>query len=190
MTAPRILVVEDEAIVALHLRQQLKKFGYNVPAAAASGEQALREIETARPDLVLMDINIKGKMDGIATASRIPPDLRIPVIYLTAYSEEATLERAAATNPHGYLLKPFSERELHAMIMVTLARCRSEQAARATRECQLQARKMEALGQLAAGVADNFSELLTVVYNQLGGPADPAARLSRRWLEPVQDVIP
>ncbi len=186
MTAPRILVVEDEVIVALHLRQQLKKLGYDTPAAAASGDQALREIEAARPDLVLMDINIKGKIDGIATASRIPAELRIPVIYLTAYSEDATLERAAATNPYGYLLKPFSERELHAMIKVTLARCRSEQAARASRECQLQARKMEALGQLAAGVADNFYELLTVVYNQLEILGDPA--LDRPAMaEPVQD---
>src|SRR3954452_9753557 len=142
MTVPRILVVEDERIVALHLRQQLMKLGYEVPAAAASGDQALREIETVRPDLVLMDINIKGELDGIATASRIPRDRHIPVIYLTAYSEDATLVRASATNPYGYLLKPFSERELHAMIQFTLARCRSEQVGLAASDCELQARKM------------------------------------------------
>jgi CheY-like chemotaxis protein len=123
MTAStQILLVEDEAIVALHLGQQLAKLGYMVTAVAGSGEDALRHIETRRPDVVLMDIHIQGPIDGIETTSRIPPNLQVPVIYLTAHSGQTTLERARATKPYGYLVKPFSERELHATIQMALAR--------------------------------------------------------------------
>lgn len=188
MTAPRILVVEDERIIALHMRQQLTKLGYDVPNAVSTGDHALRRIEELQPDLVLMDINLKGKLDGIATAATIRRSYDIPVIYLTAYSADETLARAAATNPHGYLLKPFSERELHAMIQVTLARCRTERASLAARERQQQARKMEALGQLARGVADEVDDLLTVLYGQLevlGGHVAGEPLLA----EPIQDVF-
>ncbi|HWK44267.1 MAG TPA: diguanylate cyclase [Stellaceae bacterium] len=118
----QILIVEDERIVALHLRQRLAKFGYEVTATVASGAQALREIHRKNPDVILMDIHIDGAIDGIETTRSIPPELRIPVIYLTAYSEEATLERARGTRPYGYLVKPFSDRELHATIQMVLER--------------------------------------------------------------------
>lgn len=188
MKAPRILVVEDERIIALHLRRLLTDLGYDVPNAVSTGDHALRRIEEARPDLVLMDINLKGKLDGIATAAAIPPEYRIPVIYLTAYATDATLARAAATSPYGYLLKPFSERELHAMIQVTLARCRAESASRASLESRQQTRKMEALRQLAGGLAVEVDDLLTVLYGQLevlGNHAidEPA------FAEPVQDAF-
>ena len=95
---------------------------------ATAGEQALAQIQEMLPDVVLMDIHIEGEIDGIETAARIPPELHIPVIYLTAYSEEATLERARLTKPYGYLLKPFSERELHAAIQMVLERRRADNA--------------------------------------------------------------
>jgi signal transduction histidine kinase len=117
----RVLVVEDERIVALHLKQQLTKLGYAVVAVVASGDQALQFLRQNHPDVVLMDINIEGNIDGIQTVAMMAPDDFTPVVYLTAYSEEATLQRAAATNPYGYLLKPFSERELHATLQMAIA---------------------------------------------------------------------
>src|SRR5271166_2453813 len=113
MLQTKILVVEDERIVALNLKKRLERMGYEVTAIATSGEKALAAIAANQPDIVLMDIHIDGDLDGIATAAAFPPHLHLPVVYLTAYSEEATLERARATQPYGYLLKPFSERELH-----------------------------------------------------------------------------
>jgi signal transduction histidine kinase len=120
------MIVEDERVVAMHLRQQLARLGYQVPAMATAGSQALRHIQEHKPDIVLMDIHIEGDIDGIETAARIPSELQIPVIYLSAYSEEATLERARSTRPYGYLLKPFSERELHAAIQMVLERRRAD----------------------------------------------------------------
>ncbi|HVK98694.1 MAG TPA: EAL domain-containing protein [Dongiaceae bacterium] len=121
MTA-RIIVVEDERIVALNLQQRLIKLGYEVPAMAASSLQALSAVETSHPDIVLMDIHIEGETDGIDTADIVMKKYQTPVIYLTAYSEETTLNRARQTKPYGYLLKPFSERELHATIQMALER--------------------------------------------------------------------
>ncbi len=188
MPPSRILVVEDEGIIALNLREQLLSLGYDVPPAVASGEQALRHIDASPPDLILMDINLKGTLDGIATATRIPAALGIPLIYLTAYSSDATLSRAAATNPYGYLLKPFSARELHAMIQVSLARCRTDRATANDMELRLRTRKMDALRELAGGVADEVSDLLTVLYEQLDvlghrAIGDPAL------LQPIQEAF-
>ena len=133
MNSPaRIMIVEDESVVALNLCQRLKKLGYDVPVMVSSGAAALAQIREKRPDIVLMDIHIDGDIDGIETASLIPPDMMVPVIYLTAYSEESTLDRASKTKPYGYLLKPFSERELHATINMALARRDSDVAIRAS----------------------------------------------------------
>ncbi len=131
MRPTHVMVVEDERIVALNLRQQLQKLGYVVTGIAASGEKALEQIANPRPDVVLMDIHIEGEIDGIQTAARMPD---VPVIYLTAYSEEETLRRARATKPFGYLLKPFSQRELHATIQMALKRRQVELALRASEE--------------------------------------------------------
>ena len=130
MTATRVMVVEDERIVALHLKQQLLKLGYDVVGVAASGEHALRLVNELRPDVVLMDIHIEGPIDGIETTERIPAELMVPVVYLTAYSDEETLARARETRPYGYLLKPFTPRELHATIQMVLERRRADVASR------------------------------------------------------------
>lgn len=122
--AARILVVEDESIVAFNLQQRLTHLGYDVPSIAVSGQECMEQVATTQPDLVLMDIHIQGDMDGIDVASRLQREHTVPVIYLTAYSEDSTLERARETQPYGYLLKPFSERELHASIQMALERHR------------------------------------------------------------------
>lgn len=121
-TAPRILIVEDERIVAFNLQQRLIHMGYEVPGLAVSGHESLDMIDRLAPDLVLMDIHIEGDMDGIDVAARLMHAPSVPVIYLTAYSEDSTLKRARQTKPYGYLIKPFSERELHATIQMALER--------------------------------------------------------------------
>jgi PAS domain S-box-containing protein len=128
------MVVEDERIVALNLCNTLAKLGYDTGTIVSNGEAALRHIASEPPDIVLMDIHIDGDIDGIDTAARIPQNLMLPVIYLTAYSEDATIERARATNPYGFLLKPFSERELHATITMALGRRASDMAVREREE--------------------------------------------------------
>ncbi|HZE90722.1 MAG TPA: EAL domain-containing protein [Rhizobacter sp.] len=124
----RILVVEDESIIALNLERTLVRLGYQVVGVAGTSAAALSLSESERPDLVLMDINLGAGGDGIATAALLSRQHRTPVIYLTAYSEDATLKRARDTGPYGYLLKPFSERELHATIQMALERFRSDTA--------------------------------------------------------------
>lgn len=132
--AVRVMIVEDERIVAFNLQQRLLKLGYEVPAVVASGAQALLGVDQTSPDIVLMDINIEGDMDGIQTAERICDSSPVPVIYLTAHSDETTLARAGYTKPYGYLIKPFSERELHATIKMALRRWETEMALRAAKE--------------------------------------------------------
>ncbi|RCJ23956.1 hybrid sensor histidine kinase/response regulator [Nostoc sp. ATCC 43529] len=122
MTNAKILVVEDEAIVAKDLQYRLNKFGYTVPAIASSGEEAINKALEILPDLVLMDIRLKGNMDGIQAAQEISRQLDIPIIYLTAYADDNTLQRAKITEPFGYLLKPFKEKELQTNIEITLVK--------------------------------------------------------------------
>ena len=130
ITGTRVMIVEDEAVVALHIRQELTKLGYTVAGTATAGEQALKMIEEVFPDIILMDIHIQGAIDGIETASRIPRYLHVPIIFLTAYSEDVTLKRAGETHPYGYLIKPFLDRELHATIKMALMRSRADEAVR------------------------------------------------------------
>jgi diguanylate cyclase (GGDEF)-like protein/PAS domain S-box-containing protein len=120
MLASKIMIVEDEGIVAMDIRSQLENFGYEVVATAFSGGQAITLATQHRPDLVFMDIVLKGDMDGITAAQTISETLHIPVIFLTAYSDSATLLRAKATGAYGYLIKPFRPDELHASIEVAL----------------------------------------------------------------------
>jgi len=112
MSTKKILVVEDDAIAAMDIQRTLQLGGYEVVAVASSGEEAVEITEKLKPDLILMDIVLKGEMDGINASNKINEILDIPVIYLTAHSEESTVQRAKLTNPYGYLIKPFDNREL------------------------------------------------------------------------------
>ncbi|MBU7582155.1 MAG: response regulator [Nostoc sp. TH1S01] len=126
MNPIKILIVEDEQLVADDLRETLEDLGYIVPALVASGEQAILTAETLRPDLVLMDIRLEGEMDGIEASSEIQSRFNLPVVYLTANADRATLERAKTSQPFGYIVKPFDERILVTTIEIALARHQTE----------------------------------------------------------------
>ncbi|MCC7332696.1 MAG: response regulator [Flavobacteriales bacterium] len=127
MSKNNILVVEDESIVSKDIQQSLKKMGYNIVGAASTGEKALEIANETKPDLVLMDIMLKGDMSGIDTAEKIKESLKIPVIYLTAYADENTLSKAKVTEPYGYIIKPFKEIDLHTSIEMALYKHSKEQ---------------------------------------------------------------
>ena len=116
----KILVVEDEGITALDIQARLKSLGYTVSAAVSSGEEAIASVQTLRPDLVLMDIVLKGPLDGVQAAGKIRSLFNIPVVYLTAFSDADTLKRAKITEPFGFVLKPFEERDLQTTIEMAL----------------------------------------------------------------------
>jgi signal transduction histidine kinase len=124
--APTVLVVEDESIVAMDMERRLRGLGYIVAGRVLTGKDAILEDEHLKPDVILMDIHLKGEMDGIEAAGIIRSRRSVPVIYITAYSDQATLERAKQTQPHGYILKPFQEREIHSVIEMALYKHRSE----------------------------------------------------------------
>jgi PAS domain S-box-containing protein len=126
MTKARVLVVEDEGVVALALRRCLESLGHEVTGSVATGEDAIRRAREIEPDIILMDIRLKGAMDGIQTAERILSTMKIPVIYLTAYSDEETLKRARSTDPFGFLLKPFDESAVRSAIEMTLHKAVSQ----------------------------------------------------------------
>lgn len=117
---PRILVVEDEGIVALDLCNVLRKLGYAVTGTAASGEEAIQQALETCPDVVLMDIWLQGAIDGIEAAQRIFAEADIPVIFVTAHGDAETLARASAASPFGYVTKPYTPLELHAGIEAAL----------------------------------------------------------------------
>ncbi len=129
MVEGRILVVEDDHIVAMGIKKMLKSLGYTVTGVASSGEDAISKAESTFPDVVLMDIMLKGEMDGIEAAREIKNRLRIPVLYLTAYTDDETLERAKTTEPAGYISKPFKEEDLHSNIEMALHKHRAEKEA-------------------------------------------------------------
>lgn len=126
MKTTRILVVEDEQIVAEDLKMTLEGLGYNVAGIASSGERAIELADTEMPDLILMDIMLAGKIDGIAAASEIRGSHDIPVIYVTAYADSTLLDRAKLTEPYGYIVKPFNEREVQSNIEIALFKHRME----------------------------------------------------------------
>ena len=130
MPAVRVFIVEDEKIVSRDLQNVLESMGYEVVGVATSGEEAVGLIPEKRPDIVLMDIMLKGAMDGIEAAERIRLEIDVPVIYLTAYADDTTLQRAKITEPYGYLLKPFDERDLSIAIEMALYRHRMENRVR------------------------------------------------------------
>lgn len=126
MSEPRILIVEDELLVAADLEERLRALGYCVVGSTAHGEKAVGLADQLRPDLILMDIHLAGPMDGISAAEQIRREGGEPVVFLTAYSEDSTLQRAKLTEPYGYILKPFEDRELKSTLEIALYKHQAE----------------------------------------------------------------
>jgi PAS domain S-box-containing protein len=134
MTPARILIVEDDRIVARDIEQQLLRLGYLVTGITARGDAAPGLAASTRADLVLMDVRVQGPVDGIDAARQIRAALQIPVVFLTAYADEDTLRRASAAEPFGYVLKPFEDSQLHTVIGMALYKHASEQRLRASEQ--------------------------------------------------------
>jgi DNA-binding LytR/AlgR family response regulator len=134
MQGINILVVEDESIVAKDIQQSLKKLGYNVVGVSSTAEQAIEKATELKPELVLMDIMLKGELSGIDAAMEIRSKLDIPVVFLTAYADSATLNKAKETEPFGYIIKPFKEIDLHTSIEMALYKHKKESQVRKERD--------------------------------------------------------
>jgi signal transduction histidine kinase len=153
----KILIVEDELLIAKNLSQKLEKMGYEITDIVSCGADAIQRAGELKPDLILMDIVIKGDIDGIETAAIINQKLDIPIIYTTAYADDETLERAENTGSYGYLLKPFKERELHATIKIVLSKHQESLG-------------MQKLIAVAAAKSENRSRFISMAYHDLNTP--------------------
>ncbi len=180
METVQILIVEDEALVALSVKSCLEKAGYGIPRIASTAEEALNMLAFAKPDLILMDISLSGKMNGIEAAAIIKETSRVPVIYLTAHSDPETLERAKVTEPFGYILKPFDEHVLNSTIMMALQKAAGQEETRRTKE-----ELAEILRSIGDGVIVTSGDGTVVFVNSaarkllgLAGPIAPDARVS------------
>lgn len=122
-----VLVVEDESIVSKDIQNSLTKLGYCVVGASSSGEKAIELAESLQPDVILMDIMLKGQMNGIEAAEHIKNEFKIPIIFLTAYADSETLSRAKITEPYGYIIKPFKEIDIHTSIEMAIYKHGKEQ---------------------------------------------------------------
>ena len=121
MAKAKILIVEDEILIARELETRLKGLGYTVVRIALSGEEAIQAMSELQPDLVLLNIVLKGTMNGITTAEKLRTRFDVPAVFVTAYGDEGALKRAKVTEPYPYLLKPFTESEVHAAVEMALA---------------------------------------------------------------------
>ncbi|HET9953624.1 MAG TPA: diguanylate cyclase [Polyangiaceae bacterium] len=157
-----VLVVEDDGIAAIDIEQTLESNGYDVAGVATSAEEALALARTLRPDLVLMDIHLRGAMDGIETAQQLQRELALPVVYLTANADEVCLRRATETEPYGYILKPFESIDLRICVDVALRRSRTD---RLRRDSDMRYRRI--VQQTSEGVfSTNADQRITVVNAQ------------------------
>ncbi len=159
--AASILIVEDEGIIALDIKNGLINFGYEVAAIVPTAEEAMRKVGELEPDLVLMDIKLQGGQDGIETAQQIRDNFQIPVIYLTAHTDGTTLNRATASSPFGYVLKPFEDRELATAIEIALSRHHTETGIREALEKEQQLNELKS--QFFSIVAHEFRNPLSTI---------------------------
>jgi diguanylate cyclase (GGDEF)-like protein len=167
--AKRILIVEDERIIALDLRAALEELGYRVVGTASTSDDAMAKAAQFQPDLTLMDIRIKGSVDGIQTAAQLKARYSMPVVYLTANADHATLRRALETVPAGYLAKPYSPRSLHTTIQVALRRQDAERElieAHTQERRRFQMQSSELLALIEHLTTEAYTDSLTGLHNR------------------------
>jgi signal transduction histidine kinase len=180
----KILIVEDEVIVARDIAQQLQALGYQVVGIAEQGEQAIDLVGQLLPDLVLMDIQLCGVMDGIAAAHIIRAKFAIPVVFLTAFSAEDILERAKLTEPFGYVLKPFSERELSTVLAMALYKHQTEARLLAT------TRQLKALSMRVLQVQEQERRRVAIELHDELGQSLTAIKINLQLGERFKDKAP
>jgi signal transduction histidine kinase len=192
---PKILVVEDERIVAEDIRRSLESLGYQVVAAVSSGGAALQEAGRLSPDLILMDIVLEGEMSGIQAAEEIRRCYSIPVIYLTAYADQAILDQAKITEPFGYVVKPFEERELRSAIEMALYKHRSDVELKRSREqlrnlaAHLESVREDERTLVAREIHDELGQALTALKMDLSWLAKKLASNRRSLADKVSSMI-
>lgn len=159
--AVRILLVEDERLIAICLKQQLEKIGHQVVGQAAAGRAAIELAGMLHPDLVIMDIHLGGDMDGVEAAAEIHRQFQLPVIYLTAFSNPEVLNRAKVTEPLGYILKPYEERDLHVVIETALYRHQAQRERLALLDAQLRQHqdRLAPMAELGTEIQTRIEEL-------------------------------
>lgn len=180
----RILIVEDEAIVARDIEQQILEMGYEPVGRATSGEQAIELAQATLPALVLMDIQLSGEMDGIAAAQQIRTQFSIPVVFLTAFAADDILSRAKLTEPFGYILKPFSERELRTVLEMALYKHQAEEKLRST------TRQLKALSQRVLEVQELERRRVAVELHDELGQSLTAIKINLQLSERFKDKSP
>jgi C4-dicarboxylate-specific signal transduction histidine kinase len=177
----RVIVVEDDRIVARDISEQLGRIGHNVIGVTASGEAAVALAANSRPDLILMDVRLEGGIDGIDAAREIRATSQIPVVFLTAYADDETIRRAGSAEPFGYLLKPFEDLQLRTVIEMALRRRHAEEALRVAQTNIARISRLTTMGQLTASIAHEVNQpLMAVAMN---------AEACVRWLQPDRSDI-
>lgn len=186
-SAPRILIAEDEAVLRMDLRSRIEEFGYGVAAEAETATEAVKRTKESLPDLVLMDVRLKGRPDGVAAAASIRNELGVPVVFLTAFADEPTLKRATSAEAYGFLVKPVQDRELKAAIDTALAKRRGERVKAESEALARHAQRQESLSVLAGGLARELNTILTPIlgFASLAKEALPANVTAVPMLEQI-----
>ncbi|KJU83254.1 PAS/PAC sensor signal transduction histidine kinase [Candidatus Magnetobacterium bavaricum] len=188
MAEIRVMVVEDEWIIAANLKEMLQGLDYEVCSVVFSGEDAVKRAEEDRPDIILMDILLRGEMDGIEAAENITTFLNIPIVYLTSYTDDKTLQRAKATDPFGYIIKPFEKRELRIIIEMALYKHDMEMKLRE------KSRQLEELNiNLETKVRDEIErgrkkEHMLIQQSKLAAMGEMMVAISHQWRQPLNVI--
>lgn len=183
-----ILIVEDEGILALQVKNSLMQMGYNISAIYDSGEKSIEGINASQPDLILMDIKLKGGMDGIETAELIHKQYDIPIIFMTAHSEANTIERAKLTNPYAYLLKPVNSKELQIAVEVALYKSKIDKDLKAQHELTEHLNKKLQEATLIEHKHRLEKEEMLVQQSKIAAMGEMIGAIAHQWRQPLNNL--